>query len=150
MINEQPFPDQITIGGAPDSAAIEDLKARGFTTIINLRTPDEPNYAQEESEVEGAGLDYAAIPISPTLIDDIAVARFSGAVTSSAGPVAVHCKGGGRAGVMSLLHLAVTHGWSLEHALEEGERLGVKIAADSPYRQFFESYIQRHSAGERA
>ncbi|PQV64421.1 TIGR01244 family protein [Abditibacterium utsteinense] len=149
MQNEQSFNDKITIGGRPDASEIEELHNRGFKTVVNLLTPDEPGFETEEAEVENTGMTYASIPTSPALLDDIAMARFSQAIDSSSGPVAVHCKGGGRAGVLSLLHLAVTHGWNREKACEEAEKLKVKIGPESPYRAFFESYIQRHSAGER-
>jgi uncharacterized protein (TIGR01244 family) len=149
MINEQKINDRITIGGRPSVEEIEDLKARGFRTIINLLTPDEEGNAHEERDVEDRGLTYSAVPVSPALLDDVAVARFSQAVDSSDGPVAVHCKSGGRAGVMTLLHLGVSHGWTVERTLEEAEKIGAKIGPDSPYREFFEGYIRRHSAGER-
>jgi protein tyrosine phosphatase (PTP) superfamily phosphohydrolase (DUF442 family) len=77
------------------------------------------------------------------------MARFSQAVDRSDGPVAVHCKGGGRAGVLTLLHLAVMNGWNRQEAFEVAQKMQVKIGPDSPYREFFEGYIQRHSAGER-
>ncbi|HEX9997859.1 MAG TPA: sulfur transferase domain-containing protein [Abditibacterium sp.] len=149
MQNEQQISEKITIGGRPDTAQLEDLKSRGFRTVVNLMTPDEPNYAGEELAVENLGLSYYAIPISPPLLDDIAVAQFTSAIVSSDGPVAVHCKGGGRAGVLTLLHLAIENGWTLEHTLDEAEKMGAKIGPDSPYRAFFEDYIRRHSAGER-
>lgn len=149
MLNEQKINDKITIGGKLTPEDMEDLKARGFRTIVNLMTPDEMGQAHEEREVEDRGLTYASIPVAPNLLDDIAVTRFSQAIDSSDGPVAVHCKGGGRAGIMTLLHLGVTKGWSLERTLQEAEAMGAKIGPDSPYRPFFESFIRRHSAGER-
>ena len=150
MLNEHKITEKITIGGRPEGADIEDLKQRGFETVINLMTPDEPGYEGELRMVEDRGLSYCPIPVSPPLLDDIAMARFTQAIESSTGPVAVHCKGGGRASVLTLLHLAVEQGWSLEMALDIGEKTGAKIGPDSPYRTFFESYIKRHSAGERA
>jgi len=149
MLNEQTINRHVTIGGRPEAADIEDLRKRGFGTIINLMTPDEPGYAEEERLVENSGLSYASIPVAPNLVDDMAVARFNQEIASSPKPVAVHCKGGGRAGVMTLLYLAIQHGWTVAHALEEGEKLGLKIGPDSPYRGFVEGYIKRHSAGER-
>ena len=149
MLNEHQISKDLLIGGRPEAADIEDLQQRGFRTIINLQTPDEPGALEEERLVENSGLTYSHIPVSPALLNDAAVARFSQAVASSDGPVAVHCKGGGRAGVMSLLHLGVQNGWSVQQALEVGEQLGVKLGSDSPYREFFEAYLRRHSAGER-
>ena len=149
MLNEQKITDKISIGGALRDGDAQDLENRGFKTIINLMMPDESSDGEEEL-VKGVGLTYAPIPVSPTTLDDITVARFLQAVESSDGPVAVHCKSGGRAGLMTLVALTIEHGWSLNQALEEGEKMGIKVGADSPYRSFFENYIKRHSAGERS
>ena len=148
MLNEQKINDKMSIGGALRDGDAQDLENRGFKTVVNLMTAEESNDGEEEL-VKGVGLTYAPIPVAPNTLDDITVARFLQAVESSDGPVAVHCKGGGRAGMMALVALAIENGWSVDKALEEGENMKIVIAADSPYRGFFESYIQRHSAGER-
>ncbi len=133
-MNEKQIAPGLTIAGQPTPQNIETYRAQGVRTIVNLRSNDEsPQVADEERLVEDAGIGYAQIPISPPTLDD----------------TVVHCAGGGRAGVMSLLHLSITHGWSLAQTLEEGEKLGIAPKADSPYRAFFESYIQRHSPAER-
>lgn len=149
MLNEQKITDTISIGGKPSAADIEELHSRGFKTVVNLLMPDEPGALEEERLVENTGMDYSHVPVSPATLDDIALARFSQAIESSDGPVAVHCKGGGRAGVLTLIHLAIEHGWSIEEALEEGQKQQIKVGEDSPYRAFFENYLRRHSAGER-
>jgi len=148
MVNEQKINDKITIGGLLAPGDADELKARGFSAVINLVTPDEPGY-NEKHQVEDAGMDYASIPVAPPIVDDSTIERFIQQVESSEGPVAIHCKGGGRAGLMTLLYLSITHGWTLERAYEEGKKLDVKIGNDSPYREFFENAIKRHSAGER-
>lgn len=148
MLNEQKLTDRISIGGALCDGDAQDLENRGFKTVVNLMMPDESHDGEEEL-IKGVGLTYAPISVSPATLDEITAARFSQAIESSDGPVAVHCKGGGRAGLMTLIHLAISHGWSVNNALEEGEKLGIKVAADSPYRAFFEGYIKKHSAGER-
>lgn len=150
-MNTRPITSEIFIGGQPAAGDLDALKAQGFRTIVNLRIENESGYfAEEEHEVERRGFNYAEIPIAPELLDDRAMQRFSSAVDSDdAPPIYIHCAGGGRAGVLTLLHLAVKNGWTLQEALETGEKLGIAPKADSPYRTFFEDYIQRHSAGER-
>ena len=150
-MNTRPITSEIFIGGQPTTDDLDALKAQGFRTIVNLRTENESGYfAEEEHEVERRGFNYAEIPIAPELLDDRAMQRFSGAVDSDDAPlIYIHCAGGGRAGVLTLLHLAVKNGWTLQEALETGEKLGIAPKTDSPYRAFFEDYIQRHSAGER-
>ena len=148
MLNEQKITDKISIGGALRDGDAQDLENRGFKTVINLMMPEESNDGEEEL-VKGVGMTYAPIPVAPNTLDDITVARFLQTIESSDGPVAVHCKSGGRAGMMALLALAIENGWGLDKTLEEGENMKIVIAADSPYRAFFEGYIKKHSAGER-
>ena len=152
MDNFRKIDDQISISGQPTTSDLDALVEQGFRTIVNLRTEDEAGAMHdEEREVENRALNYAAIPVSPTLLDDLSVARFSQALESVDGtPALVHCKSAGRAGLMTLLHLAVKHGWSVEHALQQGREMGdLAPAENSPYRAFFENYLRRHSAGER-
>jgi len=143
--------NHISIGGQPDENDIQTLQEKGFRTIVNLRTEDDEGFrAEEEHEVENKGLNYAAIPVSPVLLDDRAVQRFSSALSSDdAPPSYVHCGSGGRAGLLTLLHLAVENGWTLQQTLETGKELDIAPSETSPYRAFFDDYIRRHSAGER-
>jgi uncharacterized protein (TIGR01244 family) len=152
MLNERQVTPEITIAGQVSESDIQAAHDAGFRTIINLRTADEEGAnPDEERLVESSGLSYAAIPVSPETLDDRAVERFSQAIASEGGtPALVHCKGGGRAGVMTLLHLAIENGWSLEETLRHGKEHGdLAPSESSPYRAFFESFIRRHSAGER-
>jgi len=151
MLNLKKITDGISIAGQPTEDELRGAHARGVNTLVNLRTDDEDGFLPtEERIVESTGATYAAIPVSPVTLDDLAVERFSQALSSvNAQPAIVHCKGGGRAGVMTLLHLSIENGWSLQKTLEEGEKHGIAPAPDSPYRAFFESFIRRHSPGER-
>lgn len=150
-MNEKTIEDGIITAGQPTAQDIEKYRAQGVRSIINLRLIEEsPEVADEERLVENSAMNYSHIPISPATLDDISVQRFSQALSSiDAQPAVIHCAGGGRAGVMTLLHLSITHGWSLQQTLQEGEARGIAPKEDSPYRAFFESYIKRHSPAER-
>ena len=141
----------LTTTSQPDAQDIEKFVEDGVQTIINLRTSDEAGYWEDEARaIKDHGLDYAHIPISPQTLSDGDVALFSQAIGSvESMPAIVHCKSGGRAGLLTLLHLAVQNGWTLQETLETGDKIGASPAPDSPYRDFFEHYIRRHSAGER-
>lgn len=151
MKNLRKIMHNLFIAGQPTEEELADIPSTGFRTVINLRTADEEGVvANEERLVETAGLNYAAIPVTPETIDDVAVQRFIQAIDSDdAPPVVVHCGSGGRAGIMVLLHLAIIYGWSVERTLSEGERLGIAPGPTSPYRAFVEDYIRRHSPAER-
>lgn len=150
MKNLKQISDALWISGQPNEEELRSANDR-FRTVVNLRTADESGLVpNEERLVEDGGISYAPIPVSPATLDDATVERFSQALASDgATPALIHCQGGGRAGVMALMYLAVSNAWSLEHALSEGENLGIAPTSDSPYRRFFEDYIHRHSAGER-
>ena len=151
-MNERHITEEIAIAGQPTAGELESMHDLGFRTVINLRTDgEEGTVADEKKLVEEAGLYYSHIPVSPDTLDDVAVQRFTQAIDSDGSqPVLVHCKGGGRAGVMTLLYLAIEHGWSIAQALEESKNLGdIGPSETSPYRPFFESYLRRHSPAER-
>lgn len=152
MDNFRKLNNEIAISGQPSAADLDELASQGFRTIVNLRTEDEPGILEdEEREVENRALNYSSIPVSPQTLDDLSVARFSQALESVDGtPALIHCKSGGRAGLMALLHLAVKSGWSVQQTLEVGHEMGDLAPSEtSPYRAFFEDYLRRHSAGER-
>jgi len=150
-MKEQQITPEITVGGQPTADNIRELKERGFQTVINLRAPDEKNLLKDEKRhVEDNCMDYASIPVASQTLDEAAVQRFSTTVgAKNSQPVYVHCGSGGRAGVLALLYLAIDNGWTVEQALQEGEKHGIGPSERSPYRRFFEEYIQRRSAGER-
>lgn len=150
MNNEKMLDEQLIVTGQPAPADIEELRRRGVREVVNLRGVDEEGYWDgEKAAVEGAGIDYSNIPISPSALDDLAVARVHQAIETAGGTAVLHCQGGGRAGIMGLLHLAVKHGWGIQQALDEGQKRGVEWKDDSPYRAFFEDYLRRHSPAER-
>ncbi|HEX8551135.1 MAG TPA: protein tyrosine phosphatase family protein [Abditibacteriaceae bacterium] len=151
MKNLKQISDDVWIAGQPSE---DELRSAGerFRTVVNLRTPDENGVlADEERLVEDAGMSYAPIPVSPELLDDATIERFHAAIASEGRtPALVHCQGGGRAGVLTLLHLAIKNGWGIDQALHHGEEKGILIAPDSPYLPIFEDFLRRHSPAERA
>jgi uncharacterized protein (TIGR01244 family) len=150
-MNDRKITDDITVGGQPTAEELQNLRANGYRTVVNLRTPDEEGVLRDEERLaEDTGLNYSSIPVSPDTLDDIAVQNFQGALIGDDRlPALVHCKGGGRAGVLTLLHLTINNGWSLAQALEEGNKLGIAPSETSPYRAFFDDFIKRHSPAER-
>jgi uncharacterized protein (TIGR01244 family) len=151
MKNASQVTENILIAGQPKDTELQELQAQGYKTVINLRSDDESGViSHEERIVAEAGLNYASIPVSPNSINETKVGRFLQTLsTKDALPAVVHCGGGGRAGIMVLLHLAITQKWSVQQALAQGEEMGIAPAPGSPYRKYFEDYVKQHSAGER-
>lgn len=66
----------ITVAGQPTDEELRALKAQGYSTVINVRMPDEQD-EPEHHKVEAAGLRYVSIPytIHTLTPEDIAAVR---------------------------------------------------------------------------
>lgn len=84
------------IAGQPTEKALRDLKARGVTTVINLRMPEEMKQIgfDEAALVKELGMNYVHIPMrgsaenpyGPKQLD-----QFAAAMASADGKVLLHC-----------------------------------------------------------
>ena len=127
----------------PDADELRRLADAGVRTVVNLRNEGEdaqPMSVREEGELcRQLGMDYVHLPVSMKPAEEGgADARLATAFETmlsaarEAGPVAVHCKLGQRAGAMVLIALARHQGWDAERALGEAARLGLDGVAEHP------------------
>lgn len=122
----QPLPGLYTAAqpAATDWAAI---RARGITTVINLRGPEETPDRDEGAEVRAAGMRYLDIPVAHAdgINADNARLLHAALAPSHGGGVLVHCASGNRAGSLLALEQAEFDGLAPQAALELGRRAGV-------------------------
>jgi uncharacterized protein (TIGR01244 family) len=88
--------DDMFIGGQPTENALRELKAKGVTTVVNLRMPEEMARVgfDEAALVKALGIKYvyipmrgtAANPYGPTQLD-----AFAAAMAAADGKVLLHC-----------------------------------------------------------
>ena len=88
--------DDLFIAGQPTEKALRDLKAKGVTTVINLRMPEEMKQIgfDEEALVKELGMNYVHIPMrgspenpyGPKQLD-----TFAAAIAAAQGKVLLHC-----------------------------------------------------------
>jgi uncharacterized protein (TIGR01244 family) len=88
--------DDLFIGGQPTEQALRDLKAKGVTTVVNLRMPEEMTRVtfDEAALLKELGITYVHIPLNGR--DDTAYApqaldRFTAVMASAKGKVLLHC-----------------------------------------------------------
>jgi uncharacterized protein (TIGR01244 family) len=118
----------VMCGGATTTAAIPELKTRGFASIVNLRREQEPgaDIAAARSAAASAGLKYIHIPVDGANPDPAAADTFIRAVTDKTNqPVYIHCASANRVGAMWLIKRVVADGWELPRALKEAEAIGL-------------------------
>ena len=87
----------VFISGQPTEQALRDLHARGVTTVVNLRTPEEMSKRvpfDEAALVKQLGMEYVYLPMRGTAefpYSPAAVKSFAAAMTDAKGKVLLHC-----------------------------------------------------------
>lgn len=93
--------ENVTTGGQPDAASLESLAESGYTTVIDLRRPEEDRGIDESAAVEGLGMSYVSIPVDGANGVTYENAELLNQVLGQAeGPVLIHCGSGNRAGAL--------------------------------------------------
>lgn len=132
-MNRTTIRPNLDVADQPTAEELAALKAEGYRAVVNLRAagePDQPLDPTVEGEVaREAGLEYLNVPIGgPGPLEDEqvdAVSAFLGRHPD--GKVLLHCKLGGRAAALALLHLARTEGWPADVAIERGREAGLTL-----------------------
>ena len=75
----------LVAAGRPSPEAVASLKARGFRTVIDLRTPTEPGFAEEKAAVEAQGLRYVNVPVAGGAFSGTDVDAVKAALDQAAG-----------------------------------------------------------------
>jgi uncharacterized protein (TIGR01244 family) len=89
--------DDVFIGGQPTEKALRDLRGKGVTTVVNLRTPEEMTRAvrfDEPALVKELGMKYVHIPMRGTAeypYGPQALDTFAAAMSAADGKVLLHC-----------------------------------------------------------
>jgi len=115
----------ITTAGQPSAEALAQLASQGFTTVIDLRAPDEDRGFDEATTVRGLGMSYIPLPVSgaggvsyenASALDKI--------LADIDGPVLLHCASSNRVGALLALR-AKMNGADDEAALALGTEAGL-------------------------
>jgi len=89
--------DDVFIGGQPTERALRELRDRGVTTVVNLRSPEEMTRSvryDEEALVRSLGMRYVYLPMRGTEAlpySPAAVRAFAEAMEGAEGKVLLHC-----------------------------------------------------------
>jgi uncharacterized protein (TIGR01244 family) len=149
----KPINETVTIADQPSEADLDELASGGYSGVVNLRKagePEQPLGPDEEGEkVRSLGLDYLHYPVGGEPLSEAgveSVLRFLDEHAPSR--VLVHCRKGGRAAALVLIHQALARGWSPGEAVEKGREMG--LAVDGNLRAMVEQYLAEHPGPGRA
>ncbi len=118
----------VYVAGAPTEAGLREMKARGITTVIDLRGENE-GVAQERATAAALGLTYIHIPMkSDQMTSEQARAVVDGFAKHKGEKILLHCAGGNRAGAAYGVYLGAT-GCTTDEAIRMAEKAGLKNEA---------------------
>ena len=132
----------VHIGAQPRPEHYDKLKAAGIKVVLNLRTPEEHRAAEEEAQVQAAGLKYLNIPVKYTEPQTESFDEFLRVMDDPANrPVFIHCTTTIRVAAMWMARRVLREGWTLEKAEEEAMKFGLVTGPD--LRDFTRAYIAK-------
>jgi uncharacterized protein (TIGR01244 family) len=146
---EKPVTPHITVADQPMESELPMLKQEGFTGVINLRNPGEPDQPMDPDEegqrVRALGMDYLHLGVGSAPLTDTLVSQFEEFLKKHAqGKVLVHCRKGSRAANMVLLHLALAQGWKPGELETRGKAMGLEV--ERAPLTLVENYLRAHQA----
>ena len=126
IVNYNRAAPHIATSGKYGPAAIAEVKALGFATVIDLRGSEEEGVAANAAAAKATGLKFVNIPVTARAPSAAQVRAFAAIVEDGANhPILVTCVSANRVGAMWALYRARA-GVPAEIAIEEGRTAGLK------------------------
>ena len=116
----------VATGGQPSEAHLVSLRKAGYTTVLDLRMPDEPRGMDEAAVAKRAGLAYETLPFVATTLDDGVFTRFRTIMRTRGKGVFVHCASANRVNAVLVPWLVLDRGWSQERAFALARTNGLR------------------------
>lgn len=140
--------DDFFIGGQPTEKALRDLKAKGVTTVVNLRMPQEMAQIgfDEAALLKELGITYVHIPMrgsaenpyGPKQLD-----QFAATMASAQGKVLLHCTIAWRASHLWAAYLIRDRQVPVAAALAQARAINLREDAPFGNQQPIEGFLAR-------
>jgi len=140
--------DDMFIGGQPTEKALRDLKAKGVTTVVNLRMPQEMTRVSfdEAALLKELGITYVHIPLGGTPENPYApeaLDRFASTMATAQGKVLLHCTIAWRASHMWGAYLIRERKVPVAAALAQVRTINLREDAPFGSQQPIEGFLGR-------
>jgi uncharacterized protein (TIGR01244 family) len=146
MENVKKINEQLTVSGQVTPEQLQQAAQEGFSSILNLRSPDEKGYwHQEEEEAKALGLNYINIPVKVDNLTEEQATEILKQIDELPKPALIHCASAMRAGAMALMNVATRQGMTPEQAFGKAGEIGFDCSANPKMKEFFEQYVSKHS-----
>ena len=140
--------DDLFIGGQPTEKALRDLKAKGVTTVINLRMPQEMEQIgfDEAGLIKELGMTYVHIPMRGTPENPYGPKQldtFAQTIASAKGKVLLHCTVAWRASHIWAAYLIRDRHVPVATALAQARSINLRDEAPFNGQQPIEGFLGR-------
>jgi uncharacterized protein (TIGR01244 family) len=140
--------DDLFIAGQPTEKALRDLQAKGVTTVINLRMPEEMAQVgfDEAALVKQLGMTYVHIPMRGTPENPYGPKQldtFAAAIASAHGKVLLHCTVAWRASHLWAAYLIRDRHVPVATALRQARAINLRDEAPFNGVQPIEGFLGR-------
>jgi uncharacterized protein (TIGR01244 family) len=147
---KKPVTPQITIGDQPTGADLKTLRDEGFVGVVNLRNdgePEQPLDTTAEGEAARAlGIDYLHYGVGAAPLTEEGVNSVRQFLDEHAtGKTLVHCRKGGRAVALVLIHEALANGWMVDEVFQKGAAMGLTLEGEG-LRSLVANYLRQHGS----
>lgn len=144
--------DDFFIAGQPTEKALRELKAKGVTTVVNLRMPEEMAKVgfDEAALLKELGMTYVHIPMRGTAENPYGpkeLDRFAQTMASANGKVLLHCTVAWRASHLWAAYLIRDRQVPVEAALTQTRKINLRDEAPFGGQQPIEGFLGRTVPG---
>jgi uncharacterized protein (TIGR01244 family) len=148
MNNLRAISPKLAVADQPTEADLDTLKKEGYTGVVNLRNdgePEQPLSTEAEGDrVRSLGMDYLHVGVGGAPLGEQGVAAFGSFLDRHASEkVLVHCRKGGRAAAMVVLHRALSEGWPSSDIATKAQALGLPLEGN--LLGLVVQYLQEHA-----
>lgn len=155
MIETKRLSDSVYAAGQIGPEDVPELKAAGFTAIVNNRPdfeggPDQPTAEAVRAAAVAEGLGYSYVPMTPQALGPELLDRFHAALEAAGedGKVLVHCRSGARSTALWALSQICHEGRPVDAVIGEAAAGGFDLSTMRPTLQHYaELYGKLKSGG---
>lgn len=120
--------DELSAAGQVTPADLQQAAQDGYKSVLNLRSPTEDGFLPDEQDhAKAAGLDYANVPLFPSVADADSTTQALQQLANLPKPILIHCGAGLRAGAIGLIATAIENGWTLEQLTQSAKELNISL-----------------------
>lgn len=118
--------DELAIAGQITSEQLEQLAEAGYRSVLNLRSPDEAGFQNNEQlNPQLLGLQYINLPVKATEINPQVALQVFEKINELPKPTLIHCDSGMRSATMIFMYIATRQGISLDLVFRQAIHLGL-------------------------